>query len=230
MSALVAPRLEVLLRRLLLTICFPALAACSALDLVSPDRSTQDNDIDEFVGQQLLKIRAVDTLMHVADHDVVVFRVVYGDPVPDNMPCIGSCPPTYPQAWGLKYDQKIGWLSGSLPDSERIRFFAVSGEDHYLFTAEFFIALGAADPILLEQTFKPMLVRNLAIPLSALRLIGEGLYSWINPPLAELLLENPRARASRDLLLLIANLPVFQGDAYREVRLKAQQLIGQPPA
>jgi hypothetical protein len=214
----------------MLMVALPALVACGVLDLAGPQTSAREGEIEQFVQQQLSKVLGVDTLMHVPEHDVVLFTVTYGDPVPATMPCIGTCPPAYPRAWGLKYSRKIGWLSGMFSHPDRYRFFEVDAGDQYLFTGEFFSAMGAAEPVLLEQTFKPMLVRNTATPLPTLQILGEGLYTWINPPLAELLLEDPRVRASRDILVLIANLPVFQGDAYRYVRVEAQQMLRQFPS
>jgi hypothetical protein len=218
------------MRHTFIAVTLSLLAACSALDFLGPNRAleTKSGDVEHFVQQQQLpKVQQIETRLHVPEHELMLFKVVFGDPVRDNMPCIGECPPAYPRAWGLKYGTTIGWLLGPFDDLKRYRFFTTGPEDHYLFTAEFFGKLAAAEVLLFEQTFKPMLARSSATPSEALLLITEGLYTWINPPLAELLLENPKVRASRDMLVLIANLPIFQGDAYREVRAKAQALLRQ---
>jgi len=54
---------------------------------------------------------------------------------------------------------------------------------------------------------------------------SDFLSSYIQPALANALLENPKVQTNKQILTIIANLPVYSGDAYKEVRSKAQNML-----
>lgn len=180
--------------------------------------------VASFVASQgLPKVQTINNVLNDPQHGLTVFRVAYGDPVPPLGLCVGSCPPVYRRAVGIRLERKVGWLEGL--DSSRYPFFDVSVTDLYLFTEDLFTKFGKSEPILFQQPFKALLASDRDTPDEGLWLIVHGLSTWISPWIGGLLLDNPRVVANKEMLKAIAQLPGYEGDAYAVVRQRARQLL-----
>ncbi len=198
------------------------LAACGMP--VGPESKSVPPEVTAFVASQHLdKAQPINLILNVPGEQATVFHLRFGDPEKPMDLCSGNCPPVYRQVYGLRLGSKVGWFQGL--DSAHYQRFDVGASDRYLFTKDFFTRLGDADPILLEQPFKEMLARDLDTPDEALWLIVTGLTKWISPWIGDLLLDNPRVRANREMIRYISELPVFQGDAYAPTRARARTLL-----
>lgn len=198
------------------------LAACGTP--VEPGSDSVPPEVAAFVASQHLdKAQPIDLILNLPGERATVFHLRFGDPGKPMGLCGGNCPPVYREAWGLRLGPKVGWFQGL--DSAHYQRFDVDASDRYLFTKDFFTKLGDADPILLEQPFKAMLARDPDTPDEGLWLIVRGLAKWISPWIGDLLLDNPRVRANREMIQYISELPVFQGDAYAPTRARARTLL-----
>ncbi len=189
----------------------------------SPPVVKSGDSIDNFVKNvNFPKSSGVNVFINVPAQDLKVFKVRYGEP----QDCPAGC--FFSNATGIKYGDKIGWIS--INDYEHINVskiimydFAVS--DTYLYTDEFSQLLKSKDDWVYQNAFLPELAKDKDVPRNVLLKIANGLSSYIQPSLANNLLENSAVKNDREILTIIANLPVFSGDAYSEVRAKAQALL-----
>jgi hypothetical protein len=94
-----------------------------------------------------------------------------------------------------------------------------------LFTDEFWNALDARVNWIYRSHFIPLMIRDFDTPQSVLKRIASGLSTYIMPYYGELLLNNAHVKADREILTILATLPVFQGDGYAPIREQARLLL-----
>lgn len=167
-----------------------------------------------------MEVHDVSVLVDVPDSSTQLFRVQYSRPED-----CGWCP--RPTAYGLVHGPVAGWVM-PLDESGGDRFDVLPSHD-YLASTEFFQLVRVADLVLFEQHFKHTLAADADTPIDGLRRITAGLAAWISPWVAEALLDNPQVIADRAMLAVIASLPVYRGDAYRDARERAQMLLAAAP-
>ncbi len=184
---------------------------------------TSDDNINSFVKKaNFPKSSGVNIFINIPIQNLKVFRVSYGAP----QDCPAGC--FYSNATGIKYGTKIGWISINDYDDinvSKLIMYDFDASNTYLFTDDFFQLLESKDDWIYQNAFLPELAKDKDVPRSVLLKIANGLSSYIQPFLANNLLENPAVKNDREILTIIANLPVFSGDAYSQVRTKAQDLL-----
>jgi hypothetical protein len=182
-----------------------------------------DKVIIDFIESQMLpKPQHYKISFFNSQENVSVFKLNFGEP----FDCPSGC--AYSVGMGLKYKNKIGWLYlNGLSETDLIQkdFYDIDSTEMYLFSESFWNELDKADQWNYRYALLPILVKDVNTPLNVLNRIAQGLYSFIDSYLGELLLLNIKVINDRTILTLLANLPVFQGDAYSSVREKAQQLL-----
>jgi hypothetical protein len=164
--------------------------------------------------------------------DAQPFREVYRDPEHDLLFFSVACGPLqdvpaggfYDRLYGLQHQNKVGWIEEYLISPESA-LYAVDVSDTYLFSEDLSQKLNSADEWVYRSAFLPMLAKDTDTPVETLSRIADGLSTYIQPYVASLLLQNPVSRLNRHILDALANLPVFQGDAYKDVREQARDLI-----
>ena len=202
---------------------FLTLCAC-ADPTASRNETPPPPDILAFVEREdLRRVQQIQILLDIPSEQAQVFRVVYGDSFPVFGLCRGGCGYAFPSAVGLRLNSHVGWLVAA--DTALRARFDVLSSDNYLFTEDFFTRFDQAEVILFQQPFKSLLASDLDTPEGALWLLVRGLSSWISPSLATRLLDNPNVAQSQPMLLHISELPVFQGDAYKEARERAGRML-----
>jgi len=184
----------------------------------SPGKTDVHAEVNSFVhSERLPKAQSVNILFQLPSEDLFVFWVDYGD-----------ANEVYSRATGLKRQNKIGWLafrdSESL-DLNHFHHYDIDSADSLLFAGYFWRMLESSDLPVYRYALLPVLVKDKDTPAETLKRIAEGLHTFIDPHLAHLMLTNEKVRVRRDILTLIANLPVFRGDAYRKVRQDAKNLL-----
>ena len=200
-----------------------AAGAC-ANSTESKDLATPDASVFALVEVESLRhVQRVDVLLDIPSEQTQVFRVVYGDSFPVPGYCQRGCGYAFPSAVGLKVKSHVGWLLEA--DTSLRRRFDVLPTDAYLFTEDFFARFEQAEVILFQQPFKSLLATDGDTPEPALSMLVQGLATWINSSLATRLLDNPHVAGNRELLRRIAELPVFQGDAYKVARERAARML-----
>ncbi len=192
----------------------------------TPDQppKTIESDIESFVNSfNFPKLQGINILLEIPEEDMQVFQISYGEP----QDCISGC--FYSRATGIKHNNKIAWISVNNYDDfdvSNLQMYDFDSNDNYLFTDEFFNKLKSKDSWVYQYAFLPLLANDPDTPDKTLLKIAEGLSSYTQPWLANSLLENPDVQQNKQILTIIANLPVFSGDAYEEeVRSKAQNLL-----
>jgi len=180
-------------------------------------------DIVVFVrSQNLPKVQPIKIFLEIQQEDLIAFKASYGDA----QDCPSGC--FYSSASGLKVRTKIGWLrinDYDQNDLSHIVNYDFDSTDTILFTNPFWDQLNAADSWVYRYGFLHLLASDKDVPTDVLQRIAEGLYTFIDSHLGSLLLLNSKVQESRTILTLLAELPVFQGDAYAEVREKARDLL-----
>ncbi|MCD4761087.1 hypothetical protein K8R42_04275 [bacterium] len=177
--------------------------------------------VEEFVkGAELIEQKELRIFFDDPNKDVKLFSVSFGKP----MDCPSGC--IYSSATGLKNGSKIGWLKviGAVKQ-EKIIMYDFDDNDKYLYSDQFLIALKEKHSNVYQTVFLPNLAEDKDVPKDLLLKIANGLSSYIQPHLASQLLKNPVVQKDKEILNIIANLPVFQGDAYNIWRQKAQDLL-----
>ena len=181
------------------------------------------SDIAVFVqSQNLPKVQPIKIFLEIQQENLIAFKVSYGEA----QDCQSGC--FYSIAYGLKVRTKIGWLrinDYDQNDLSHVINYDFDSTETILFSNPFWDQLNAADYWVYRYAFLPLLVSDKDVPTNVLQRIAEGLYTYIDSYLASLLLLNSKVQESRTILTLLAELPVFQGDAYQEVRGKARELL-----
>jgi hypothetical protein len=187
-------------------------------------QATAPEQVVAFVESEGLKrVQRIEVLLDIPLQHTQVFRVVYGDSFPVVGLCERGCGYAFPSAVGLRLREHVGWLVAA--DTSLRRRFDVLPSDDYLFTEDLFTRFERADVILFQQPFKALLASDLDTPEPALWMLVQGLSSWISPSLATRLLDNANVAANREMLHRISQLPVFQGDAYKDTRERAARML-----
>ncbi len=207
-------------RRSLVMLPTVLIGACLDLDgLTGPESAI----IRAFaVEEGVVPIHELEVILEFNRPRTVVFRVEWGNPLPP-IDCLGECAPWFARLSGLLFADRIGWLDRRA-DPDSLTLFDFLAADAFLTSARMFEAMASANELFFQQTYKNLLVRDPDTPLAGLRRIAEGLYEWISPWLAELLLDHPVGGRDCETIELIARVPVFQGDAYSDVRARAQAI------
>ena len=168
------------------------------------------------------KSTGVNLFINAPAQNLKVFRVSYGEPQDCPSGCFNS------NATGIEYGSKIGWISINDYDHinvSRLVMYDFDSSDTYLYSDEFFQLLKSKDDWVYQNAFLLKLAEDKDVPRAMLLKLANGLSSYIQPSLASNLLENPVVENDREILTIIANLPVFSGDAYSQVRTKAKDLL-----
>ncbi|RLE42979.1 hypothetical protein DRJ48_02135, partial [Candidatus Woesearchaeota archaeon] len=188
-----------------------------------PPTSPTSSPIETFVNSfDFPKMQGVNILIDIPEENIKVFQISYGEP----QDCPSGC--FFSRATGIKNNNKIAWISINNYDDfdvSNLQMYDFDSSDSYLFTDEFFNKLKSRDSWVYQYAFLPLLAKDPDTPNETLLKIAEALSSDIQPLLANSLLENPSVQQNKEILTIIANLPVFSGDAYEEVRSKAQDLL-----
>ena len=194
----------------------------ASLGPVRPEAS-----IDSFITSQALVHPSSPKIRLEVDHPhVTFFDVSFGTPFQcdlDHQPVM--CQLGY--ATGLRYGDRIGWVVFDYfaqPDSAviaRAQFFDLRSADTELLALQFEDTLCARDYDLCHYGFPHYLARDAVTPTWRTLELARSLITFIDPQLAVTLLANPTAGSDCDVLRIIASLPVYQGDAYAEVRAAA---------
>jgi len=193
----------------------------------SPPVVKSNDSVDTFVkNANFPKSSGVNIFINTPTQNLQVFSVSYGEP----QDCPSGC--FFSNATGIKYGNKIGWISVNDYDQiydqinvSKLIMYDFGASDTYLYTDEFSQALKSKNDWVYQNAFLPKLAKDKDVPRNVLLKIANGLSSYIQPSLANNLLENSAVKNDREILTIIANLPVFSGDAYSEVRAKAQALL-----
>ena len=187
------------------------------------------SDLEIFVrSQNLPRHQSIIELLRIPGQEIVVFYIKYGEP----QDCPAGC--GFSTAHGLKHFNKIGWTSVEDYDNidlTALKYYNIDSTDIFLFSEDFFNNLEMSAPWVYHYSFLIMLARDIDTPHSVLLRIAQGLYSYIHPYLALNLLNNLNVQTNKEILTILANLPVFQGDAYSDARERARQLLNnlKPP-
>jgi len=173
--------------------------------------------------QNLPGLQGTWTYASIPSESLLVFIAKYGKA----NDCPAGC--FYSTGWGLALGTRIGWMKfddyDGIDVSSRVAF-DPRAPDAALYLETTWNALDTRDHYLLWAVVFPMIAADSDSPAEALLRIADRLYAYISPHVAGLVLD--RAEADQDTLLLqkIACLPVFQGDAYQDVRARAREDLG----
>ena len=199
---------------------------CIQCNILIPESSQRiiEPDIKSFVDSfNFPKLRGIDILLEIPTENVQIFKISYGELHDCPAGCFNSI------AIGIKHKNKIGWISVNNYDNEfdanNIQMYDFDSDDGYLFSEEFFNKLKSKDSWVYHYAFLPLLAKDPDAPNKTLLKIAEDLSSYIQPSLASSLLENPKVQHNKQILRIIADLPVFSGDPYKEVKIKARSLL-----
>lgn len=199
-----------------------ALASC-ADRITAPNYPPPSAPVRKFIhAEGLPLLRTAERVLQYEETEF--FRVHYGRP----QDCPSGC--FYSAAIGVRLGAKIGWLGfldldGHEPDTTR--FFELTPADSALCRAELWGRMQVdRDPHgVLWFSLLPVVARDPDSPRDALLRLARMLRSYIAPHVADRLLENPVVRHDIPILTELSTLPVFQGDAYAEVRRRAGELL-----
>lgn len=201
------------MRRAFSVLLFASLLACS--DPVQPVM----DDVQRFAAQQLPMAQQVVVIFNDPWSNLLVFKVKYGS----GQDCPSGC--FYEEAYGLRRGQRMGWINGlgKRPYEQPVGLasFDVTSADAVLFreaTFERFESL----PIY-QQGFLPMLARDFDTPHAALLRIAQSLGRSFNPAVGHLLLDRLEVERYRDVLQVLADLPIQSG--YQDVRDRARRIL-----
>jgi len=195
-------------------------SSCASGDAAGDlDKADRASLIEQFVDRQSIPdAQPFREVYRDSEHDILFFSVAYG-PIHDS-PAGGF----HDELFGLQYQKKVGWLE-EYSISAEITFYDVDVTDTYLFSEELSQSLNSADEWVYRYAFLPILAKDPDTPVETLSRIADGLSTYIQPYLASLLLQNPVVRDNEEIMDALANLPVFRGDAYRDMREQARDLI-----
>jgi len=194
-------------------------------------QSCDDNSVSPVINDRISKFIESQNLPKVQPYKIsffndnentAVFRVKYGEP----FDCSAGC--AYSTGFGLMHNNKINWLTFERLDNTdltQMTYYDIDSSETYLLSDSFWNNLNDSDEWIYRYAFLPVLVKDEDIPLNVLYRITQDLYTYIYPYLGELLLSNKNVISSKEIIALLANLPVFQGDAYYNVREKAKGIL-----
>ncbi|MFH1681663.1 MAG: hypothetical protein ABIH26_13605 [Candidatus Eisenbacteria bacterium] len=202
------------------------LSGCGRENPAGPEPLPIPDDVLAFVETEGLPMqREIVVRWTLPEEDVAIFDVPFGPP----LDCINGC--FYSFGTGIKREGKIGWVkvdnyaACKLPP---LRFYDLDSTDTFLFGEEFWTRLRERNRYYFHSVFQRWMAGDPDTPCDALRRMVIGLGEWIDDRLAWVLLMDPRVRADRELVAILADLPVFRGDAYGRVRQRAEVLLRGP--
>lgn len=140
--------------------------------------------------------------------------------------CPSGC--IYNGAIGLRYGDRIGWLkfhdfNQEFPPTNR--FFDFVAEDTEFFHFNMWLFLIQSDCRYCFDALIYSLASDLDPPRQTFISLVGILYSSVQIEVAQNLVENPIVGEDHEILGLLAGLPVFGGDAYWQIRERAQELL-----
>ena len=154
---------------------------------------------------------------------VEFFSAEYGSP----QDCLSGC--FYSSAYGLRYDDHIGWLYFNDYDGYEAppdAYYDVLPTDEILFDVDYWFTISEANSSTFWQGLLPLLARDPDTGRDSLLNIAVLLYSHIDERLASDLVENPAVGIDAEILTLVSELPVAgEPDRYLEVRNRALELL-----
>lgn len=209
-------------RPLMVLVAISLAGACGGAPTLPVDES-----ITRFVETEaLLNSQQPRIMLQLPEFQAQLFLVSYGEPS-ICQPVVGGTatgPCYFDKAIGLEYRGRIGWLQG-VPDGGAATAFEFRAEDDELYGAPIAIAWRRADAGSYSTIFSFALVRAAATPRPTLLRLANELRDWFYPSKAWLMLSRPDVRGDAEILTIIAELPVAQGDPYAANRLEARRLL-----
>ena len=186
-----------------------------------------DSDpITRFVEtSQLLNVQSPQLMTGLPNFGVRIFRARFGEETMCMPSTDGPHGPCYTSvAIGMEYRGRIGWLSGQ-PEAAMPGQFAFRANDAELFGVELAAAWRRVDRGTYASIYTQAMVRASVTPRATLVRIAHELEDYISTHTAHLLLQRPDVRTDVEILTILAELPVFQGDAYAHTRAVASGLL-----
>ena len=193
--------------------------------------SDVDGDIVAFVEAEPLPESQTPTVVFSDEElDASAFWVSFGEA----RDCPSGC--FYSKAYGLKFQNRIGWMGFDAYGRDdsvktKVSSFDVQPGDSTLFKkalrTRFEEVLEEADPSYNDATydhFLQLLAGDEDTPSSTLLDLAQFLENQYRPDLGLVLLENPVVRSSESILGVLADL---SGNRYETVRDRAQELLDQ---
>ena len=177
----------------------------------NPIEASIPSDIQNFVDKlELEDAQRVEIIIEVKNKDVYVFSVAYGPP----QDCPSGC--FYSIVWGLKNEEKISIFEN----------YDIEPKDTYLFSQEFLDLVKEQEKTgIYYSKLLPLLAKDEDTPRTVLLSITQKLYEYISTHIAYNLVDNPVVQTDTEILTLLSELPVFQGDAYENIRNIALDLL-----
>jgi len=183
---------------------------------------TEEVDIDSFLDSyNFPELQGIKNYLEVPEEKLIVFQITYGAP----QDCPSGC--FFSKATGIQYNNKIGWISVNDYDQainvDDLEYYDFDSSDTYLYSIEFFDKLeSTSDGWIYQNAFLPLMAKDSDTPQNVLVRIAEGLSSYIQPSLANALLENVNVRKNKQILTIIASL---SAGAYKNSKSEAEQLL-----
>jgi hypothetical protein len=158
--------------------------------------------VEQFVARSgLPTVRETRVVLRLREPDLVVFNTSYGEP----QDCFAGC--FYFGVTGLAYRGKIGWLRS---DTAVRNPFSIAAADTFLFSVAFHdtivARLGRYND--LDNRICSLLLQQPQVPRALLMRYLERVYRDVDSHLAGLLANSPAVERERDILAIIANLPI----------------------
>lgn len=187
-------------------------------------QSALERCVRRFIeSQDLPDLRGWRWMLVLPGGELAFFRVGYGEAHDCEAGCFHSA------AYGLARGcGKIGWFTFAHYETEEISdpvMYDIESSEDDLFDQATWDALDAADTWFFQWGFLHYLAAAPNLPQPGLTRLALGLYEFIDPGLAMVMLANPAVRSDRALLEILSALPVFSGDAYEEARELARNLL-----
>ena len=190
-----------------------------------PIDTIKQGDIYFFVNNSKFpKQQEINIFLDITEQKVKLFDVRYGEP----RDCPSGC--FFSMALGIQNSDKFGWITiedYDNIDKSNLLIYNFGDGDGYLYSKDFFDKFKSSNSWGYQNAFLPLVAKDSDTPKDTLLRIADGLSSYIQPSLAKSLLENTKVISDKEILTIIANLPVFSGDAYKDSRLEAQTLLNQ---
>ncbi len=207
----------------IMLVLLSGIISCDGSDPTGPHYPEPTAPVLAFVNDQNLPMFRYSERFMV--HGVIeAFGVTYGRPMDCEMGCV------YSEGYGLRVGTRLGWISfddaeGFEPDSES--YYDVAASDSVLFDTLLWDQMHGDVRLnhYLWSGLLPRLARDIDTPSPVLVDISNRLYTYISWHVAWQLLENPSVQANEEVLSILAELPVFQGDGYGAARTRAQELL-----
>lgn len=121
-----------------------------------------DNVIDSFIKNAgFPKTQKVKISINIPEQNLKIFRISYGEP----QDCPSGC--FYSNATGIKYRDKIGWISINDYDHidiSNLVMYNFDASDAYIYTDDFLSALKTKDFWVYQNALLPKLIEDEGVP------------------------------------------------------------------